>query len=434
MKQRVFSHLKARAVLLTLVIMTAATVALQGPAPARHSRAGLVELLAANIDGRVDAEQLIWEPSRGAVLDLLSGRDLFFVGRTDVSALRDVYRARVRVSSSGQPLAVTRVHNVTKTPLADDTGLLGTGRHVAFASVSEGLVRSATLLDATGSSTQIPLEPPTASLTLALMPDQLQLMTAETAALRLDLATRTIRLQDDPKPVSKGGEDWRVAEGEQPQPGGRPAIFETTVRLGTLQVRLVSLEGTRLNWRLRAGEREPTVAGQRPAKYRLEESERARALLALNLGHATVGTDYGMAFQGNSSLPLRGDRATVIVPERGVLRVLRPGEAIELGPTDAAVQLPLLIAQGMITMQASSRGSRMARAGLCVLPNGRVLLALANNDSSDAVALALQMQDCSTAVELDRGSHHGAFLHRSGTSDAPLSAYPTSVLFALSND
>jgi hypothetical protein len=40
-------------------------------------------------------------------------------------------------------------------------------------------------------------------------------------------------------------------------------------------------------------------------------------------------------------------------------------------------------------------------------------------------------QGCSDVLELDRGSHHAAFVHRSGGKQAPLDGYETSVLYVL---
>jgi hypothetical protein len=436
MKQRVFRHLKARAAFVILVMGVSALVAAQRPPPAQqHSRAGLAALLGTASGATVDDAQLFWEPSRGVVLDWLWGRDVLFVARGAANALRDVFHAQVRVAPNGHPLSVVRWQNLTQSPLADDTGLQGRGTVAVFATLSGRWVQSASLLDGTAVHfagpwrKDLPLPRPSASLTMTLNGDRLQLSTGETPLLHFNLSTRTSHVPDPPKAAERLGDQWRPSDGQQPE--GSPGIFESTVKLGTLQVRLVAFDAGRLSWRLRAGQREPTVAGQRPAKYQLDPSEHGRALIALNLGHATVGTDYGMAFQGMSSLPLRGDRATLIVPEQGELSLLRPAETIELRRSDAAVQLPLLIDRGTITASASSRGSRLLRAGLCVLSDGRVLLALATNDSSDVLALALQQQGCVDAVQLDRGSHHGAFLHRLGTAEVPLAEYQTSVLFGL---
>src|SRR6185295_11080112 len=46
-------------------------------------------------------------------------------------------------------------------------------------------------------------------------------------------------------------------------------------------------------------------------------------------------------------------------------------------------------------------------------------------------ATALERAGCRDAVELDRGSHHPAFLHRAGGATPPLANYETSVLYAL---
>jgi hypothetical protein len=428
MKQRVFSHVRARLAFVIGAIAVSTWVALQRPAPAPHSRAGLAELLGAASHARVDEGQLHWAPSRGVFLDLLWGRDVYFVARVDAAQLRDVYCARVRVSPSGQPLTVAGVHDLTQSPLADDTGLQGVDGDVAFATLADGQIQAATVLhgaahgaahrwghSAAIQRSDVVLERPTPSLTLTMAAGQLHLVTADDDVLRFDFAARTL-----------SSERSHTDPGQQLEP-----IVESTVKLGTLQVRLVSFERSRLSWRLRAGEREPLVAGQRPAKYQLDAKEHAQVLVALSLGHATVGTDYGMAFQGSSSLPLRGDRATLLVPEQGALRVILPADPIELGASDAAVQLPLLLDRGRITEQAATRGSRMQRAGLCVLSGGRVVVALADNDSSDVLALALQMQGCTSALELDRGSHHAAFLQQRGGSEPPLAGYPTSVLFGL---
>jgi hypothetical protein len=438
MKQRVFRHVQARAALVIGVMGVSALVAVQRPPPAaQHSREGLAALLGQACRATVDPAQLFWEPSRSVVLDWLWGRDLLFVARAADHALRDVFHAQVRLAPNGYPLGVVRWQNVTQSPQADDTGLQGWQAAAVFATLSDGWVQSVTLLDAAVAHWAKPrrkdlsLPRPSASLTMTLTGDRMQLSDGDTPLMDFNLSARTVRVLDPPQPAARAGEPWRVSEGQQP--AGAPGIFESTVKLGTLQVQLVAFDPGRLSWRLRAGRREPTVAGQRPAKYELAPDEHGRALIALNLGHATVGTDYGMAFHGSSSLPLRGDRATLVVPEQGVLRVIAPGAPLELQASDAAVQLPPLIEQGVITRRASSRGSRLVRAGLCVTSNGRVLLALANNDSSDVLALALQKQGCTDAVELDRGSHHGAFLHRSGTSEVPLATYQTSVLFGLAD-
>lgn len=234
----------------------------------------------------------------------------------------------------------------------------------------------------------------------------------------------------DPTPPALNQQVWQVSPGRQPDPGWMPGIFASEVRLGSLAVTLWSLDRGRVDFRLRSGTREPRAAAGRPPRFELSEEEHEAALLAVNLGHATRGTEYGMAFAGEASLPLRGDNATLVVSKSG-LRLVMPAESLELSAHDAAVQLPVLAAHGRISERAGARGSRLSRAALCLHPDGRVLLAMAENDSSDVLALALLGQGCSDVLELDRGSHHAAFVHRSGGKQALLDGYETSVLYVL---
>ncbi len=71
------------------------------------------------------------------------------------------------------------------------------------------------------------------------------------------------------------------------------------------------------------------------------------------------------------------------------------------------------------------------RAALCVTPSERLIVASALHDTSDTLAAALLRVGCTRVIELDRGSHHPAFLQRAGTDTPPLASYETSVLYAL---
>jgi len=99
---------------------------------------------------------------------------------------------------------------------------------------------------------------------------------------------------------------------------------------------------------------------------------------------------------------------------------------------DEAVQLPLLAEKGQIDGRMADRGGQRDRGALCVTPDGRVLVALARHDSSEPITATLIELGCERVVGLDRGSRHGAFLHRAGTSDPPLGNYGPSALYAVS--
>src|SRR4051812_4371329 len=54
-----------------------------------------------------------WEPSEGMLADLVVGRFALFLASASPGGPRDVYRARVRLSPEGHPLAVSGLRNLT---------------------------------------------------------------------------------------------------------------------------------------------------------------------------------------------------------------------------------------------------------------------------------------------------------------------------------
>jgi hypothetical protein len=154
-------------------------------------------------------------------------------------------------------------------------------------------------------------------------------------------------------------------------------------------------------------------------------------LAAIGLGHTTGATRYGIAYGSLPSLELRAGYATVVVSADGEIRILPPGRRPEVLTDEEAVQLPLLAEDGRLTNYAREHGALLMRGALCVTAGGRVVVARGRHDSSDALALALVRLGCQRVVELDRGSRHPAFLHRSGTPTPPTGGYETSVLYAM---
>jgi hypothetical protein len=98
---------------------------------------------------------------------------------------------------------------------------------------------------------------------------------------------------------------------------------------------------------------------------------------------------------------------------------------------EQAVQLPLLAGADGVTERARERGDLRTRAALGVTRSGRVLVALLRHDSSDPLAVALKDAGAERVVELDRGSHHPAFVHRKGSPTPPTPTYDSTTLWAL---
>jgi hypothetical protein len=239
-----------------------------------------------------------------------------------------------------------------------------------------------------------------------------------------------VMLRDD-MPAGPAGVTWQVDSGDQPPPTWFPGIHMGKLTLGGLEITLLSFAANRFQWRVRAGSREPALLDAPPMKLELTSQEARRALAAVGLGHTTLAAGYGLAFDGKASLPIRQGYATVVVGKGRSLEVLAPGKTPDLGPGTEAVQLPVLADGDRRTEEAHEPGALRQRGALCVLPSGRVLVALARHDSSSPLATALLRAGCRRIVALDRGSHHPAFVHRAGTDTPPIVDYETSVLFAL---
>jgi hypothetical protein len=119
--------------------------------------------------------------------------------------------------------------------------------------------------------------------------------------------------------------------------------------------------------------------------------------------------------------------------------VIRPGEGLSLvsgsvptlGVQDSAVQLPLLVSAGEVTVEGRAQGPLRERAALCITSGKRVLVARMKSDSPAGLVSTLLSLGCQDIVDLDRGSSDPSFLHRTGTDLPPTGDYETSVLYVL---
>lgn len=113
----------------------AVVVGTWGEGPPEATEPGIAAALGHAAGGEVAAGDVVWEPSRGSLVDLAWGRGVAFLARTpgpDGVARRDVHRARVAVAPGGRPLRVHDVARWTDTPLADEHDLVARDDHVAW--------------------------------------------------------------------------------------------------------------------------------------------------------------------------------------------------------------------------------------------------------------------------------------------------------------
>jgi hypothetical protein len=233
----------------------------------------------------------------------------------------------------------------------------------------------------------------------------------------------------DMTPAKPDGASWQPDGGTQPAPAWLPGILRSELRFGGITVSLTSFAGGRFDLRVRPGALEPGAKGQAWSGA-LADEDRARGLAEIELGHATGATRLGLALGALIPLPLRPTSATLVVGN-GTARVLLPGEAVTLVAGEHSVQLPLLADDAEVTARARERGDTRSRGALCVSDDGRIIVATLRHDSSDPLAVALRAAGCRRVVELDRGSHHPAWLGRAGTDQPPREKAESSALWLL---
>jgi hypothetical protein len=119
------------------------------PAPPPRTLDGLAALLGRATGGTVLPADVAWEPSPGVLAEFFWGRRVLFLSSVG-GAPRDLFRARVRVTLEGRPVAISGLHNLTASPLGDEQKLVIRDTRAAFATVSYGVVEVVTLLDLAG--------------------------------------------------------------------------------------------------------------------------------------------------------------------------------------------------------------------------------------------------------------------------------------------
>ena len=236
----------------------------------------------------------------------------------------------------------------------------------------------------------------------------------------------------DPLPHDASGVRWVPDAAAQPPPGFMTGIFTSKLSFGGgLEVELLSFEKGRVDWRVRAGKKEPSVLDAPPKKLELEGDDAGRVMAAIGLGHTTEATRYGLSFEAEPALPMKSGYATVLLRAAESPRILAPNSELTLRDGDEAFQAPLLADDGQLVSSTREPGAMRMRGALCVTPGGRTVIARTLHDSSDPAASALLRIGCKRVIELDRGSHHPAFVHRAGSPTPPVRGYESSVLYAV---
>ncbi|HTB77736.1 MAG TPA: hypothetical protein VK762_31040 [Polyangiaceae bacterium] len=123
-------------------------------APGRDLGALAAALGKAAGGARVSPEDVRWQPSEGALADVVRGRWALFLAREPGEDTRDVWRARVRVSPDGAAIDVRSAYDLTSTPIGDDHELVVRDDHAAFVTRAYGQEQSTTVLSLAGEGSQ----------------------------------------------------------------------------------------------------------------------------------------------------------------------------------------------------------------------------------------------------------------------------------------
>ena len=142
--------MKARVRALGLAAALGLATAALSPSPPPCTSEGLARMLGRVAGGTVRPDDVRWEPGGGFLWEALVGRRVLFLAAATDGGPRDLYRARVRIAYGGQPISVSGVRNLTRTPLGDDAGLDLIGTHAAFATLAFGRIQGISVLDLDG--------------------------------------------------------------------------------------------------------------------------------------------------------------------------------------------------------------------------------------------------------------------------------------------
>lgn len=383
-----------------------------------YDEATVERLLGAAVGGEVAAGDLMWEPSRGWLEDLTSGRPVVFLGRAEAGAPRDLYRARVSVLPSGRPLAVRSHEALTTTPQGDESDLVVSGGRALFATRFSGKVESVTAwpLEGGGRPTTIGAGAPASTAAFRLEGSELSLWLDGSRGSLIDLdagaavagewlPVRNGAIARRPEraapPALAGG--GQAAEAPLPPagyvaavtlvPGGEPAISVRTSESLTAVV----ADGRQLSFEIVLGTRAPaTVTGHVP----VPEARPAGVgpiVMALELvnGEESAG---GGAFDTNGWLgPMLPGRPTIA----SIAGRLQLG-AWGLGPWERTAH--------DMGIQWSGDAARAGRHALCVTAGGHLAAAWADGTEDPAGALPASCLRVATGAGAVQSFDYGASL------------------------
>lgn len=124
------------------------------PRPPERDVDAIAAMLGQSVEGTVKPDDFVWEGRGGVLNDALLGRRVLFLAAKpsgpNAAPTNDLYRAEVRLTRGGRPIALRRVVNLTNTPRGHEHDLVAQGMHAAFATKVGSLIQTITVLELNG--------------------------------------------------------------------------------------------------------------------------------------------------------------------------------------------------------------------------------------------------------------------------------------------
>ncbi len=218
-------------------------------------------------------------------------------------------------------------------------------------------------------------------------------------------------------PPDIDGWRFRAAQGAQPSPGWRPAIWSTRTTTGGATIRVDVVNPSRAAFWLGVGR-----------GARLDAGDRGRVLAAIEFPLPEAGAQSGGGKGSHAAQDAVGPEAKLWVDAEGRLVL----SAQSAGGGAAGLMLPVLKNGSVLSSRAKRTEARQDRSALCVDAGGRAWIARGQTSSYEPLVSTLSRTGCSLVVALDSsGAGGGARLHRTGTDDPPVDRYEHGALYVM---
>ena len=438
MKAKLKTYVGTRARIILGIAVIATLVEATRAHPKEPTSKAVASMLGSAIGGSVEDEAFVWEPSLGPWVDLMWGRRVIFVGRMRGQALRDVFRARVRLDRKGTALSIAEHHALTKTTLGDERDLVVGKRSVAYRTVHEDRVVALTVLQHIDDGTRIGMFDTVkhwwkqwtdaglrAHHVVFETPPQQARIESQTsgwvlsfgdpamAATFIDGVLKKDKSQTDPYQAHS----FTVYESAEARPKAQTITIEKRspvaeapaavhlIESGKPGIEIRLIDTRRLNIGLAVGQRNPVAVTGPGASG--DEPTRRRSIIRARFGGGETKADpeAGLVVAKRVLVPLKAHKPTLAIDRFGRAFIGRWPASSSSNASATRWEAIWQASEGLVTNGAIDESETLdlsvRRVTLCTTKDGQLLHAEAKNTTGRALAQALLAHGCLEAITLD---------------------------------